>query len=233
MPFRFSFRFAMPLDAEQLAAFRRLAAGLDRIDGEAYAAAGRDPLVPILGLGPADAPLCFFGRDPGADEVRHGQPFVGSSGQLLRAELHRHLAPDVPYSFDEGLRVGAGCFWISTVPYKPLHNKAWSPAVRQRFQPLIQHILSAQWRGGDVVTLGNEAFEWFSIGLAGEELAAVREFWRREDKYESSVAVPLRAQGRERVLRLHPLPHPSPANARWRPHFPRLLKARLDALLPA
>jgi len=163
MPFRFSFRLAMPLDAEQLAAFRRLAAGLDRIDGEAYAAAGRDPLLPILGLGPADAPLCFFGRDPGADEVRHGQPFVGSSGQLLRAELHRHLAPDVPYSFDEGLRVGAGFFWISTVPYKPLHNKAWSPAVRRRFQPLIQHMLSAQWRGGDVITLGNEAFEWFSI----------------------------------------------------------------------
>ncbi len=205
MPFRFSFRLAMPLDAEQLAAFRRLAAGLDRIDGEAYAAAGRDPLLPILGLGPADAPLCFFGRDPGADEVRHGQPFVGSSGQLLRAELHRHLAPDVPYSFDEGLRVGAGFFWISTVPYKPLHNKAWSPAVRRRFQPLIQHMLSAQWRGGDVITLGNEAFEWFSIGLAGDELA----------------------------LRLHPLPHPSPANARWRPHFPRLLKARLDALLPS
>jgi len=45
--------------------------------------------------------------------------------------------------------------------------------------------------------------------------------------------VPLRAQGGERALRLHPLPHPSPANARWRPHFPRLLKARLDALLPS
>jgi len=221
----------MLLDAEQLAVFRRLAAGLDRLDLAAYAAAGSDPLMPILGLGPADAPLCFFGRDPGGDEVRLGQPFVGSSGQLLRAGLHRHLAPDVPYSCDEGLRVGAGFFWISTVPYKPLHNKVWAPAVRQRFQPPIRRILARQWRGGHVITLGNQAFEWFGIGLPGDEAAALRAFWRREDKYEASVAVTLRDEGEPRVLRLHPLPHPSPANARWRPHFHRLLKARLDGLL--
>jgi len=232
MPFRSLVLPVMPLDAEQLAAFRRLAAGLDRIDTAAYAAAGRDPLVPILGLGPARAPLCFFGRDPGGDEVRHGQPFVGSSGQMLRAELHRHLAPARPYSFEEGLRVGAGFFWISTVPYKPLHNRAWSPAVRQRFHPLIAGILSGQWRGTHVITLGNEAFEWFGIGLEGDEAAALRDFWRREDKYEASIAVPLPGEGGARAIHLHPLPHPSPANARWRPHFPRLLKARLDALLP-
>lgn len=222
----------MLLDTEELAAFRRLAAGLDRLDREAYAAASRDPLVPILGLGPADAPLCFFGRDPGGEEARLGLPFVGSSGQLLRAELHRHLAPDASYSFEAGLRVGAGFFWLSTVPYKPLHNKAWPSAVRQRFQPAIRRILARQWQGSHVVTLGNEAFEWFGIGLQGDEAAALRDFWRRDDKYEASVAVTLRGEGEPRVLHLHPLPHPSPANARWRPHFPGLLKARLDALLP-
>jgi len=42
---------AMPLDSEQLAAFRGLASDLDRIDAAAYAAAGRDRLSPILGLG--------------------------------------------------------------------------------------------------------------------------------------------------------------------------------------
>ncbi|MDX3905063.1 MAG: uracil-DNA glycosylase family protein [Pigmentiphaga sp.] len=223
----------MLLDAEQLADFRRLASGLDRLDRDAYAAAGRDPLTPILGLGPVQAPLCFFGRDPGGDEVKHGQPFVGSSGQLLRAGLLRHLEPDMAYSFQQGLRVGEAFFWISTVPYKPLNNKAWPPGVRQRFQPLIADILCRQWEGSHIVTLGNEAFEWFAMGLQGDELQALHAFWRREDKYEASLAVPLRREGRARTVHLHPLPHPSPANARWRPHFPRLLQARLNALLPA
>ncbi|VCU70448.1 Uracil DNA glycosylase superfamily protein [Pigmentiphaga humi] len=223
----------MTLSAEQLEAFRDLAVQLDHTDRAAYAAAGRDPLVPILGLGPADAPLCFFGRDPGAEEVRHGEPFVGSSGQLLRAALHAHLFPGEDYTFDAGLRAGRRCFWISTVPFKPLGNKAWPASVRQRFHPLIARILSCSWQGTHIITLGNEAFEWFGIGLEDQAREAFKAFWRRDDKYTASFSLTLRGPCAARVLHLHPLPHPSPANARWRPHFPRLLQARLDALLPA
>lgn len=223
---------AMPLDSEQLAAFRGLASDLDRIDAAAYAAAGRDRLSPILGLGPASAPLCFFGRDPGGEEVKHGQPFVGASGQMLRTALHRHLEPERPYSFEDGLRIGERFFWISTVPYKPLGNKTWPSAVRHKFRPLIAGILLRQWQGVHVITLGTEAFEWFGIGLPGAEAAALRAFWQREDKYERSLATSLQVDGAQRTVHLHPLPHPSPANARWKAQFPSLLKARLEALLP-
>ncbi|RYH28417.1 MAG: hypothetical protein EON54_23385, partial [Alcaligenaceae bacterium] len=53
----------------QLAAFRAAAEHLPGIDREVYAAAGRDWRDPIIGLGPRDARLCIFGRDPGPTEV--------------------------------------------------------------------------------------------------------------------------------------------------------------------
>lgn len=40
-------------------------------------------LNPVLGTGRADADLMIVGEAPGADEDRHGEPFVGRSGQLL------------------------------------------------------------------------------------------------------------------------------------------------------
>ena len=41
-------------------ALRDLAADTDGIDTAIYATYDRDPLEPIIGLGDADAPLCFF-----------------------------------------------------------------------------------------------------------------------------------------------------------------------------
>jgi DNA polymerase len=37
----------------------------------------------VFGVGNGDARLCFVGEAPGADEDKHGEPFVGRAGQLL------------------------------------------------------------------------------------------------------------------------------------------------------
>lgn len=221
----------MQLDASLRRQLRRLARTLAGLDAQAYRACGRDPFEPIIGLGPADAPLCFMGRDPGREEVRLGQPFVGAAGQLLRAGLHAHLHPGEPYTFEAGLAAGAGMFWMNTVPYKPAGNKAWSAGVRAVFQPVMARVLDG-WRGADVVTLGNEAFAWFELGQAKPVRDELRAFWRQGDaRYRDSIEVTLALAGRSRTLRLHPLPHPSGANAVWCARFPALWRDRLARLL--
>lgn len=223
---------AMQLDAALAAQFARLASTLEGIDVAAYRACGRDPLQPVIGLGPADAPLCIMGRDPGREEVRLAQPFVGGAGQLLRAGLHSHLHPGEPYGFESGLAAGAGMFWLNTVPYKPLGNKAWPKSVQLRFHPLVARVLQG-WRGHDVLTLGNEAFAWFALHQSQAVRERLNAFWATgETRYEQGVEVTLQLAGHERTLRLHPLPHPSPANAVWHRRFPALLQRRLAALLP-
>jgi uracil-DNA glycosylase len=37
----------------------------------------------VYGSGPVEAPLCFIGEAPGAEEDRTGKPFVGASGRVL------------------------------------------------------------------------------------------------------------------------------------------------------
>lgn len=137
------------LDTRRREAFRRLAADTAGIDVEVYRQLGKDPLEPILGLGEAAAPICFFGRDPGREEVRHGAPFVGASGQSVRRALHRQLYGTEPADFDAALAVGRGFFWLGTVPYKPQGNRAWSMAVKRRFQPLLRERLEVFWRRDD------------------------------------------------------------------------------------
>lgn len=57
----------------------------------------------------------------------------------------------------------------------------------------------------------------------------LRAFWDQGDiKYERSIDVPL--PGLARTVCLHPMPHPSLANARWRARFPELFKQRLSSL---
>jgi DNA polymerase len=41
----------------------------------------------VFGIGPVDAPVCFIGEAPGADEDAQGEPFVGPAGQLLNRIL--------------------------------------------------------------------------------------------------------------------------------------------------
>ncbi len=47
----------------------------------------RDRLNPVFGVGDPHADLMVIGEAPGADEDRHGEPFVGRAGQLLNKIL--------------------------------------------------------------------------------------------------------------------------------------------------
>lgn len=224
------------LTTAQRDAFGRQADTLQGIDLEAYAAYGRDWRVPVLGLGPDDAPLCIFGRDPGRTEVEHQLPFVGRGGQLVRTGLHRHrrgldeVAPAL--SFNEAAAASDGVFWLNTVPYKPVGNKAWAMAVKRRFQPLVAELLLGTWKGRTVMVLGREAFFWFGIGQPAQTNAALQAFWSRADRYSATLTIDYQHDGLARSLILAPLPHPSPANAAWFKRFPALLAARLNQLAP-
>ena len=129
------------------------------------------------------------------------------------------------------MAVGTYAFWANTLPYKPIGNKAWSMAAKKRFQPLILELLQRHWRGRDVITLGREAFLWFGIHRDKQTRALLDDYWRREDRFEASLAFPLVfADGSERPLRIHPLPHPSPLNPVWFKRFDGLLAQRLEQL---
>lgn len=218
-------------DSKRLQAFRTLARNLDGIDTAVYAAYAKDALAPVIGLGNSAARIAFFGRDPGRDEVQHQMPFIGAGGQKVRGALYRHLHGGELPDFAASLEVGRDFFWANTVPYKPLGNKAWSMRVKKQFQPLMADLLLHAWRGREVITLGREAFLWFAINQDKAIKAQLEAFWERENRFETSIETPLAApDGSTRILRLHPLPHPSPLNATWYKRFPELLIARLRQL---
>ena len=209
-------------------------AGGMSIDEAAYHAWDRDPLEPLIGGGDEGAPLGFFGRDPGRDEVRYMEPLIGAAGRLVRAGVHRRFHGCDPADFSAARSMGQHVFFSNTVPYKPVGNKAWSMSVKRRFLPLIAEYLVDHWVGQDLITLGNVAFHWFGLSQPRDVAATLRSFWEREDRYEASLSVVVTSplSSRKKTIHLHPLPHPSPLNARWYPRFPGLLDARLAKLDP-
>jgi len=211
-------------------AFRALAEELPGIDTTVYESFGKDWREPVIGLGDPDTRIAFFGRDPGRDEVQHQMPFIGAGGQKVRGAIYQHLYGEPMPGFDASLEVGKGFFWANTVPYKPLGNKAWSMKVKKQFQPLVADLLLNAWHGREIITLGREAFLWFAINQERAVKQQLEAFWAREDRFTSATEITLAADGRERVLRLHPLPHPSPLNATWYKRFPELLIQRLAQL---
>ncbi|MCS2610490.1 uracil-DNA glycosylase family protein [Halomonas dongshanensis] len=221
----------MALTPTQATRFRELAAETDGIDVEIYARFERDPLTPIIGLGRRNVRVGFFGRDPGRDEVRWGEPFIGAGGQLVRKALYQHLYGEEMPDFEASKAVGEHFFWINTVPYKPIGNKAWSMKVKRRFHGLMNEVLISHWEGRTLITLGREAFLWFGIDRPKEERDRLEAFWKRDDRFESHIDVTLEDdQGKEQTFTLYPLPHPSPLNQTWYARFPGLLKQRLEEL---
>ncbi len=204
------------------------------IDLPVYARSMRDPLVPIPYAGSLEAPVCVMGRDLGKDEVAAAQPLIGAGGRLVRSGLYRALRGDDPPKSDRALEsVLPHVLLTNTVPYKPPGNKAYSRAVKERFRSFVAELLAAHWTGGNcVITLGNEAFEWFAPYFS--DPADFAAFWERPDRYEAEIECTLTASlaGRElrKTLVLMPLPHPSPLNARWYAKFPGLLDQRLAAI---
>lgn len=221
----------MSLTPRQQEAFRALAADTDGIDLEVYQRFERDPLDPIIGLGRRNLRIGFFGRDPGRDEVRYGEPFIGAGGQLVRKALYEHLYGEKMPDFEASRAVGEHFFWINTVPYKPVGNKAWSMKVKRHFHGLMNELLISRWEGRTLITLGREAFLWFGINRPRAERDRLEAFWKREDRFESSIEVTLEDdRGQARTFTLYPLPHPSPLNQTWYGRFPGLLAQRLDQL---
>jgi len=211
-------------------AFRSLAEELQGIDIAAYDSFGKDWREPVIGLGDPDTRIAFFGRDPGRDEVQHQMPFIGAGGQKVRGAIYQHLFGKPMPDFKASLEVGKGFFWANTVPYKPVGNKAWSMKVKKQFQPLVADLLINAWHGQEIITLGREAFLWFAINQERSVKQQLEEFWAREDRFTTSTEITLAADNNERVLRLRPLPHPSPLNATWYKRFPDLLIQRLEQL---
>lgn len=222
----------MPLSSAEREAFRQLAADLPGVDLPVYEQFAKDPLDPIIGLGDPDAPLGFFGRDPGRDEVKYGEPFIGSGGQIARKVLYTHLHGQPPADFEATRSLSQQFFWANTVPYKPLGNKAWSERVKKTFHPLMRRLLIEHWHGTQLITLGREAFLWFGISQPKEERARLEAFWKSEDRFESSIEVTLETEeGTRKTLTLYPLPHPSPLNQTWYTRFPGLLESRIKKLV--
>ncbi len=211
--------------------FRALARVTVGIDEEVYAALAKDPLEPVIGPLATNAAIGFFGRDPGREEIRYGEPFIGAGGQSVRRVIYARLNGRPMPDFAASLGLARHFFWANTVPYKPVGNKAWSLAVKRRFRPQVIRLLVDDWQGRHLITLGREAFLWFGIDARDDTRERLNAFWAGENRFAASIDVEVTTEtGHSRILTLHPLPHPSPLNATWFARFPTLLDARLAAL---
>jgi uracil-DNA glycosylase len=225
------------MDAPEL---RRL---INRIEAEArkgdisldlpvYAAAGRDAFRPVLFAGSLSASLAVMGRDLGAKEVKHGEPLIGDAGRRVRSAIYEAATGATPPPSDIHLPLAmAHVLLTNTVPYKPIGNKAYPVSVKERFRPFIEELLVFHWRGDRIITLGTEAFKWYSPYA---ESGGAEAFWARKDRYEADFTCELRAT-RDGVVHVKavtvgPLPHPSPLNRAHWAAFPDMLKRRLERI---
>lgn len=199
--------------------------GMD-IDQAAYAAANLATSEPVLlGSGSLSAKVGIMGRDPGRQEIMLQEPFVGAGGRLLRAGLHSHHHGSPPPDHATARLIGQQYFWCNTVPYKPTRNRAWSVKIKRRFAPIIADYIVEHWAGQDLITCGRVAFDWFRL-MEPALAPSLKTFWTTPGCF--SRHLPIVFMGKS--IRLHPLPHPSPLNARWRKQFPSLLQDRLAAV---
>lgn len=201
------------------------------LDTPVYHEAGLAPTQPILYTGNLKSPLCIFGRDLGRDEVFARQPLYGAAGTLLRQgfyyAIHRENTTDKKLLETVCSRL----LLTNTVPYKPPENKAYSLKVKKRFRPFIERLLVFHWQGQQIITLGTEAFTWFTV----YDQENIENFWQRGDRYATKIEVNLTAMDengkkQEKLITLLPLPHPSPLNVRYYSKFPQMLQQRINQL---
>lgn len=202
------------------------------IDEPVYLNAGIDPKVPILYAGNLKSHLCFFARDLGKDEVMARQPLYGAAGKLVRQGLYSAIYGKEPEDKKDFETILDRVILTNTVPYKPPGNKAYSEAVKKRFRPFLEQLLVFHWQGNCIITLGNEAFKWFSPYAPKGK---VTKFFEGSDRYTASLSVTLFATDdegnkQERQVTLLPLPHPSPLNQQYYAQFPQMLQQRLESI---
>lgn len=218
----------MPSASSASDALRRLSAEIEAearraefdVCSETYAAAERDPAVPIVCAGALDAPVCLFGRELGREEVHEGQPLIGSGGRRLRRVVHETLigpAPRAERRFDAVLD---HVLLTNTVPYRPVGNRAYGKRTVDRFRPFVERLLGAIWSGERIVALGQQALLWFAPYAEDGAVAAA---WAdRDARFDVTLDVTL--AGRRLALRC--VPHPSPLSP-FKADFPRLLARAL------
>ncbi len=212
-----------PVD-EALAALRAIGAALPGRDLDAYAAANLEADTPILGLGPRDAAFAVLGRDPGREELIHRTGFIGASGRKIRDPLvSRWLGVSRP-TVEDRLRVGERVYWVNTVPFKPIGNKAWPEPVRAACAPWVRTLLLHGTETADVLAFGQQAVQWF-----GED--ALQHLAGGEAAWGAAFTHTLTDGTSRRQVRVWSLPHPSPLNVRWAQAFPNLYQRVLDAVL--
>ena len=204
------------------------------IDEEVYLRVGLEPTHPILYAGSLDSRLGFFARDLGKDEVKARQPLYGAAGRLVRREIFQSVYQKEATSKEEFESILEHVLLTNTVPYKPLGNKAYRVAVKKRFRPFIEELLLAHWTGTQLITLGNEALQWFKPYCEKKSFA---EFSKSPDRYTETLNITLQGSSSEnslpkREILLAPLPHPSPLNQKYYSLFPQMLRDRLAALQP-
>ncbi len=200
------------------------------IDTPVYEAVKKDPTQPILYGGNLNSKICFFGRDLGRDEVYAGQPLIGAAGTLVRKGFYWAMHHQETNNKEELQTVCDRLLLTNTVPYKPPGNKAYTTKVKERFRPFVEQLLVIHWQGNQIITLGNEAFKWFTpYGEKGE----LNQFFQQGDRYQAKLPIILQATDRfgmhyQRQVTLLPLPHPSPLNQKYYAKFPQMLQQRLD-----
>lgn len=202
------------------------------IDDPVYLAAGLKPTQPILYAGNLNSQLCFFARDLGKDEVHASQPLIGAAGKLVRSGLYRAITQQTPTKSTDLRVILDHVLLTNTVPYKPPGNKAYSQAIKKRFRPFVERLLVLHWQGSKIITLGNEAFNWFT---PYSEKGVLADFFQRSDRYSASIEVNIVVKDsagnlQQKLVTLMPLPHPSPLNQKYYSQFPQLLQERLTAI---
>ncbi len=199
------------------------------LDVPVYQSAKLEPTYPILFAGNLQSPLCFFGRDLGRDEVHARQPLIGAAGELVRQGFYQAVHQREATSKQDLQTVCDRILLTNTVPYKPPGNKAYSSEVKKRFRPFVERLLVFHWQGDRIITLGTEAFKWFTPYAGRGE---VNKFWQQDDRYETKLMVNLSAiddmgMEHQKPTTLLPLPHPSPLNQTYYARFPQMLQQRL------
>jgi Uracil DNA glycosylase superfamily. len=111
------------LGSDLLERFQQAASELDGLDRAAYTEAKRDQNEPIFGLGPANASIAFFGRDPGREEIKHGVPFIGAGGQQIRRVLHQRARHSALATTEQAIAAGIGFFGRTQCRINPLAIK--------------------------------------------------------------------------------------------------------------
>ncbi|MGF1489505.1 MAG: uracil-DNA glycosylase family protein [Prochloraceae cyanobacterium] len=202
------------------------------IDIPVYEAAGLKPTLPILYAGNLESKVCFFARDLGKDEVRARQPLIGAAGTLVRQGVYLALYKQQPTGKEDLQKVCDRILLTNTVPYKPPGNKAYLAGVKKRFRPYLERLLVLHWQGDRIITLGTEAFKWFSPYAAK---GMVNDFFKTSDRFIKELPVTLTAKddlgmSHQRQVKLLPLPHPSPLNQKYYARFPEMLQKRLENL---